>query len=445
MTSKSEILKKISVGENSEIEFKREINDPHDLAKEMVGFLNSEGGFIIVGVDNDGTVTDINKKRTEEVVVSACRDKIDPPIRLICDIHPDVQDGKSIAVIKVPRGEKVHAVLHDSKRKYNARICSFNSDLRPGELAKLFQSRWETRAELKIVSGTSVEDLDKRRIDQYFDVIRKRNLPATPERMKLLLSDINNGRRKQRDYIFARLLLLLGDFFNIRRKLIETSDGEDLINMLINSEIMNDEGVTMAGILLFGSEPTNHLTNAGIVVAVYSGTDKDSKTVNRKEFKGPMTPLLGDDQVSIIDGLVESSVDYVQRNIPTANRDGSEAPQNSYPSDVLREAIVNALVHRDYLCSGTDIEISIYRDRLEIISPGQLPGEVTVNNIASGMRITRNQLLNLIMREYGYFGGLGRGVPHTIVRGMQEHNNTEPIFEENNHRFRLTLHAKPPS
>lgn len=424
MTSKSEILKKISVGENSEIEFKQEINDPHKLAKEIVGFLNSDGGIIIVGVDNHGAVTDINKIRTEQVVVSACRDKIDPPIRPKCDVHPDVQDGKSVAVITVPQGEKVHAVLHDGKRKYNARVCSVNSELRPGELGKLFQSRWETRAELQIISRTSVEDLDKRRIDQYFNIIRKRDLPATPKQVELLLSEINN-RTLDRP---------------------ETFDGDDIKKMLVNLEIMTDEGVTVAGMLLFGSEPTKHLTNAGIDVAVYSGNEKDSEIVSRKKFKGPMTPLLGDDQVSIIDGLVENSVDFAQRNIPSAARDGSEAPQNSYPEAVLREAIVNALVHRDYLCSGTDIELSIYRDRLEIISPGQLPGDVTVKNIASVMtRCARNRLLNQVMWEYGYVDGLGRGVPNNVVRGMKERNNTEPGFYENNHRFRLTLHAKPPS
>ena len=107
----------------------------------------------------------------------------------------------------------------------------------------------------------------------------------------------------------------------------------------------------------------------------------------------------------------------------------------------IREAIVNALIHRDYLLSNTDIELSIYADRLEIISPGTLPNGITPERMRTGTRAARNLLLKDVMRDYGYLEHMGMGIPRKIIKGMKEHNGSEPELIEDNERFIVRLHA----
>jgi len=107
----------------------------------------------------------------------------------------------------------------------------------------------------------------------------------------------------------------------------------------------------------------------------------------------------------------------------------------------VREAVVNALVHRDYLLSGTTIELSTYQDRLEIISPGRLPNGITPARMRVGCRSSRNQLLKDIMGDYGYLEHMGMGIPRKIVHLMREQNGTEPELIEDGEQFILRLIA----
>ena len=116
-----------------------------------------------------------------------------------------------------------------------------------------------------------------------------------------------------------------------------------------------------------------------------------------------------------------------------------------FPEAVIREAVVNALVHRDYSISGTDIMLAIYADRMEIQSPGRLPNTVTVEGMKSGMRYARNQTLVNVMRDYGYVEARGMGVRNKMIPGMRAHNGTEPNLIEEEHRFTVRLWKDPPS
>jgi ATP-dependent DNA helicase RecG len=100
---------------------------------------------------------------------------------------------------------------------------------------------------------------------------------------------------------------------------------------------------------------------------------------------------------------------------------------------------VNAVAHRDYTIRGIDIELSIYSDRLEILSPGRLPNTVTVDKMRAGYRASRNELIKEALRDYRYIEATGLGVPRKIVRGMREHNGTEPDLIEEESRFTVRL------
>ena len=114
-----------------------------------------------------------------------------------------------------------------------------------------------------------------------------------------------------------------------------------------------------------------------------------------------------------------------------------------YPEAAFREAIVNALVHRDYSIVGTDILLAIYADRLEITSPGRLPNTVTIEGMKSGLRYARNQALVNVMRDYGYVEARGMGVRNKLIPGMLKHNGTEPDLIEKDNRFIVRLWKEP--
>jgi len=92
-----------------------------------------------------------------------------------------------------------------------------------------------------------------------------------------------------------------------------------------------------------------------------------------------------------------------------------------------------------YTISVVDVELSIYGDRLEIISPGRLPNTVTVEKIKSGYRASRNELIKEVLRDYRYIEAPGLGVPRKIIKGMREHNDTEPDLIEEEDRFIVRL------
>ena len=96
---------------------------------------------------------------------------------------------------------------------------------------------------------------------------------------------------------------------------------------------------------------------------------------------------------------------------------------------------------RYYLLSSTDVELAIYRDRLEIISPGRLPNGITPARMRAGTRAYRNQLLKEVMHDDGYLEHMGMGIPRKVIAGMRRHNGTEPELVEDDERFTLRLRA----
>ena len=157
-----------------------------------------------------------------------------------------------------------------------------------------------------------------------------------------------------------------------------------------------------------------------------------------------MTALFGGEGI-IENGIVEQAVEFVRRNtkVTATLADGARREQKwTYPEEAVREAVINALVHRDYLLSGTTVELSIYEDRLEVISPGRLPNGITPQRMITGCRSARNQLIKDVMRDYGYLEHMGMGVPRKIVKGMKEQNGTSPDLIEDEEIFIVRLWNK---
>ncbi|MGF6812196.1 ATP-dependent DNA helicase RecG [Paraburkholderia sp. Clong3] len=396
----TELLEIIRNGESSGVEFKRDDIQNHDLAKELVAFSNLEGGIVLLGVEDDGSISGITRQRLEEWVMTACRDKIRPGLIPFYEQIKDVEPGKDVAIVRVSRGFDVHTLWHNNKNAYFIRVGTQSREPTPEELGRLFQQRGSFRAELRPVSGATLDDLDMRRLSNYFVYVRGQDAP-----------DIN--------------------------------DESAWKTLLFNTEIMVEDGITVSGVLLFGRTPNRFLPQAGIDAVAYPGVEKDYAARERAALRGPMSPLLNNADEIVDAGLVEQAIAFVQRNTPIGGQleEGGARRESrpTYPVEAVREAIVNALVHRDYLLSSTDIELSIYEDRLEVTSPGRLPNGITPARMLTGCRAARNQLLKDIMRDYGYLEHSGMGVPRKIVKCMREHNRTEPELIEDGERFTVRL------
>jgi ATP-dependent DNA helicase RecG len=207
--------------------------------------------------------------------------------------------------------------------------------------------------------------------------------------------------------------------------------------------VNHHKAVTAAGLLLFGLNPNRFLPQAGIDAVAYPGKEKDYTAKERRDLRGAMTMLHYANKKEIMEsGLVEEAIYFVRRNtnVKTYLEDGIRRKDRwDYPEEVVREAVVNALVHRDYLLSGTNSELSIYSDRLEITSPGRLPNGITPDRMRTGCRAYRNQLIKDVMRDYGYLEHMGMGIPRKIIKGMLQHNGTEPDLIEDGESFTLRL------
>jgi len=402
----------IANGENSSVEFKHDDLKPRALAKELVAFLNLEGGRVLLGVDDDGTVSGLqhDPSQTEEWVMNVARDKIRPSIIPHFQVLRDVEPDRHVAVISVDKGWKVHARYHNDKEEYYIRAGSRVDTMHREELEQAFQRRAGLRPEIRPVTGSSIEDLDQRRLRDYFSRIRGQDVP-------------------------------------------DAQDDAAWTELLVNTEIMTDETAppvcAVAGILLFGKSPKRYLPQSGIQATAYPGTEKEYETIEQNDLRGPMVALFSatDGEPEVVEnGLVEQAMAFVRRNTRVESditEGGQRVDRREYPMEAVREAIVNALVHRDYLMDATDIELSIYDDRLEIISPGRLPNTITPERMRAGTRAARNQLLKDVMGDYDYMEHRGLGVPRKIVKLMREQNDTEPDLIENGDRFILRLWKEP--
>ncbi|MCY4306108.1 MAG: putative DNA binding domain-containing protein [Aestuariivita sp.] len=400
MTTRTELMEIIANGENSGVEFKRDDLRTQDLAKELAAFSNLQGGMVLLGVEDTGTITGLTRDGLEEWVINVCRDKIRPAIVPFFEVIRSGKDDKDVAIVHVTRGYDVHALWHNNTNRYLMRVGTQSREATQEELARLFQQRGSLRAELRPVSGAALANLDLRRLRNYFNDIRQQDVPAS-------------------------------------------EDSAAWRSLLINTEIMTDEGVTVGGMLMFGKTPNRFLPHAGIDAVAYSGTEQDYDAQERSSLRGPMVPLLSEGDDIVENGLVEQALDFVQRNTRgvVKAQGGRRIGRPVYPHDALREGIVNALIHRDYLLTSTDVQLIVYSDRLEIISPGRLPNGITPDRMRFGTRAARNQLLKDIMRDYRYLEHMGMGIPRKIIRGMKEHNGTEPGLIELDERFVVRLRS----
>ena len=334
-----ELRELILHGENSEVEFKRDGVRSDSIAKAMSAFLNFEGGRILLGVDDDGTVTGLSRtpKETEEWVMNIARNNLQPPI--IPHWRPIWVEGeKYVGVISLLNDTpgKPYKAKRDNYWVTFIRVGSTSRVATHEEEGRLFQASQILRYDIKPVLYASLKSLDLARIKNYLEVIR--------------------GRPP-----------------------LGITDEASWLGILPNMGFLVNEGETtsstVASLLLFGKNPNRRLPQAGITATVFSGTNKSYNIIDRESIRGPLVSIIASDRMILDKGVIDRAQDFITRNMGTeAYLDSARhMRRDALPEDAIRESVVNAVAHRDYMFSGTDIELSLYEDRLEIISPGKLP------------------------------------------------------------------------
>ncbi|MGD8794266.1 MAG: helix-turn-helix domain-containing protein, partial [Anaerolineae bacterium] len=361
-----------------QLEFKSETTTLTKLAETLVAFANASGGTLLVGVDGrSGRPRGL--KDPDAALDRALQAALaaDPPLIIPMPRIEEVE-GKPLLVVTVPPGLP-H--VYSYKGKYLVRDGARNRPLDPRQLRRLMMERGAVSFEALVPDGARLEDVDWDKAGNYLAALGGMSAADREEAL-------------------------------LRRGCLARAGG----------------GLrpTYAGLLLFGREPQRWAPSAGILVARYAGKAMDDRFL--KEEIGGTLP----EQIRRAEAFVTANMRRGVRLQGLARVEEAE-----YPVEAVREAIVNAVAHRDYQIRGDEIRIFMYADRVEFYSPGRLPGHVTVDNLVEE-RYSRNETIVQILSDLGFIERLGYGIDR-MIRLMADFGRPEPRFEETAAGFQVTL------
>lgn len=391
----------IARGENAKTEFKRDDRGlrPPRLAREIVAFANMNGGLIVFGVDDDGTVSGVTRDNLQAWLMDTVIGRhVDP--QLIPDYEEFIVDGKPIAIVTVPAGAaKPYGVRQQDRIDYYVRLGDTTQRAGREQMARLFQSGGLVSVEKMPVRGSSLADLDLRRLEDYF--------------LNVL------GEERVDDW--QRTLL--------NRDLLIADEWRTEVRCC-----------SYAACVLFAREPRRRMPQAGIRLLAFPGTDLDYDANLDEVLDLPFVGLQERGERKFVEQSLPNRVlSYLQPHLSRERLEGMRRlRQWDYPTEVIRELLVNAFAHRDWT-RPTDVQITIFADRLEVNSPGALPNGVTVEKAKEGLRVPRNSNIVNILRDYDFMEHRGMGIRRKVIPLTRAHNGTEPEFEATDDYFKVIL------
>lgn len=355
------------------------------LAETLAALANAGGGVTVLGVTAKGAAQGaVDVAALRDLVVDASL-LTEPPLILPSAQHVTLTGG-DVVVVQVPEGLPN---VYNVRGVYLTRTGSQNRPLTTAELRQLLLDRGESGYESQPVEEATLADFDPARVSRYLDQV---GLPPDADTVEALLGRGCVTRRG--------------------------GDGLPAAEPL----------PTVAGLLLFGRDPRRFLRSAEIICMRYAGATMGDEFV-RQEVGGVLA-----EQARQAEAFVVGNMRRGMRIRGLAREETSE-----YPAAVVREAIVNAIAHRDYSIRGEGIRLLMFSDRLEVYSPGRLPGHVTVENIKDE-RYSRNEAIVAVLTDLGYIERLGYGIDRMIA-AMQEAGLPAPEFVETAAGFRVTLRS----
>ena len=403
--SKDEILELIAGGENSKVEFKRDSLRPEKLAKEIVALVNLNGGTLLLGVEDDGRISGVTRKNLSEWIFDTVLGRYVHPL-LFPDYDEVTVDGKRVVALTFASGESKPYVLRIKNRdEAYVRLGSVTKPAGREQMARLYAAGGMLHTEVSPVLGTSLESLDMARLDNYLrDILSDPEVPTTEEK-------------------WCKRLKALG-FLTVDTRGVTVC--------------------TIAGLVLFGINPRLPLRQSGIRLMAFRGLDKEYQALLDVVLDAPLVGRwqISDGSRRLIDsGLIEKFIDSVS---PFISEEAAEIDENFrrekkwfYPIDAVRETVINAVAHRDWTRT-VDVEVGVYSDRMDFISPGALSNSMSVDKVVAGQRSARNQIIVEVLRDYGYVDARGMGIRTKVIPLMKAYK-AEPRFDATEDYFKTTL------
>ncbi|MBC6934969.1 MAG: transcriptional regulator [Chloroflexi bacterium] len=369
-------------GRSAELDWLDAQTPVETLAAHLAAMANSRGGTLLLGIGAGETVSGVDDAAdTLDRLLQAAL-SLDPPLIIPLPEKRSAGD-KTVLVVRVPPGMP-H--IYAAGGRYLRRQEAANAPISSRELRLLIMQRAETSFETEVARGAGLGDIDWNKAKMYVA-----------------------GLSGMGETSVEKVLLKRGC-------------------------LVEHDGVlrpTHAGILLFGKDPQRHLRGADITAARFAG-DTMSDRFSRQDILGTLPDQIRRAEMFLIDHL-RKGVQLGQ----TMARD----EQFEYPLEAARELVVNAVAHRDYQISGDGIRLFLFSNRMEVISPGALPGPVTIDNIKDE-RFSRNPVIVQVLSDMGFIERLGYGVDR-VIDLMRQKQLRAPQFEERAGTFRVALYNEP--
>jgi len=376
-----ELKERIAKGEDLHTEFKELIESNEDLAKSIVCFANTDGGQIIIGVTKGGEIVGVDNidetlRRIDDVAFNRC----EPPVSVITETMRI--NEKILVIINVPKGEQ---------RPYRTQSGFYY-----------------------IRSGNRCRQASRQELLRMFQATES-----------LFYDEIEIKKAKFYDLDIEEFVNFVNKFIGLNVSM----ESENLKHLMKNLKVISEREIpTLAGILFFGKKPQFFLPYAKVICAYIEGKDISVPPSDKKEMMGRIPFLLED--------IVKFLRLYLREEHKIEGFESEIHPE--IPEEALREAIINAIAHRDYTITAP-IRILVFNDRIEIRSPGKLPNTVTIESIKiGGSHVLRNPTIYNFFVKMGLVTDVGSGVLR-IIKIIKEYINREVELKEEGNEFVVSI------
>ncbi len=367
MNFSNPLYQEIQQGESKTLELKRELPKGEQLAKTLVAFANTSGGKLVIGVDDQRQIIGIHGDEFElmDQVASMLHAQCLPT--LLPSIYLETANNKTLLIVQVHRGSQLPYYLK-SKGRDNGTYVRIGASNRPANL-------------------DTIHELERQRLNQSFD----EQVAWDAELDQLDLTPVHDAFARQGKELDEQRLYSL--------KLIKKEHGQ----------IRPTHGL----LILLG-----HYEHVELKCARFKGTNM-TVFLDKKEYRGNLFHQLAQAEMFIKNHLhLRAEILGLQRT-----------ETYEIPIPAIREALINAIIHRDYSNFGRDIKLGIYDDCVNIVSPGGLPNGITLEEALQGRSEIRNKVIARVFRELGYIEQWGSGIAR-IRQLCLEAGTPAPVFKE---------------
>ena len=374
--------------ESRRLEFKEAFPKGDQIARTAAAFANGAGGKIVFGVKDSPRqvigISDDQLFKTEERITNCIFDLCTPSI--VPEIYIQSAEGKSLLVVEIyPGAQKPYGIKKPGRpNEVYIRVSTSNRNASPETIEALERQRRKVSFDVLTVYGCPGEDVDLSRFKKAFKAQTGRNLGKT-----------------------------------------------QLFNMGLFQKEQGRQCPTNAALLLSESPARKHFfPYAKIECARFKGTDK-RVFLDQSTIEVP------------VHAAVEPCMTFIKKNIALGSTIGEIYRKDrwEYPLEAIREALINAIIHRDYAILGSDIKMAIYDDMLEITSPGPLPDAIPVEELGNGRSEIRNRVLAPIFKDLKLIEAWGSGI-QKIRKEVEQYPEIELILQEVGNAFQVQFLKK---